>query len=113
MSSALGIPFANRVNYVIFVGSSGGDRIARGAAVVPLTNSFLCSMLGINFRVLATSCTIFRECACYGLFAATNGRSDVVGLLAVCHLGVSKVTHSCLASGKPIGELLMEKSMQE
>jgi hypothetical protein len=70
-------------------------------------------MLGINFRVLAIFWTTFRECACNRGFAATNGRSDIVGLLAVCHLGVSKVTHSCLLYGKPIGELRMEKSVQE
>jgi hypothetical protein len=48
-------------------------------------------MLGINFRVLAIFWTPFRECNFNGWFAATNGRSDVVGLLAVCHLGVGKV----------------------
>jgi hypothetical protein len=70
-------------------------------------------MIGINFRVLAIFSTPFRECAFNGWFVVANGRSDVVGLLAVCHLGVSKVTHSCLAFGKPIGELRIEKSMQE
>jgi hypothetical protein len=70
-------------------------------------------MSGINFRVLAIFSTTFRVCAFNGWFAATNGRSDVVGLLAVCHLGVRKVTHSCLAYGKPIGEVRIEKSVQE